>query len=78
MTIVNKSDQAKDANAVAPKAAPAPAVAKSSATEASKPPVAKEAKQAKKAMTDNQKLNALIKAAKANGWSLPDDIHDED
>jgi len=36
------------------------------------------AKPAKKTMTDSQKLKALVEAAKANGWSLPDEIHDDE
>lgn len=39
---------------------------------------AQEAKAAKKTMTDSQKLKALVAAAKANGWTLPDEIEDEE
>lgn len=39
---------------------------------------AKDTKAAKKTLTQGDKIDALVKAAKANGWSLPDGLDDED
>lgn len=38
----------------------------------------KDTKATKKALTQGDKIDALVKAAKANGWSLPDGLDDED
>lgn len=35
-------------------------------------------KASKKTMTQGEKLDALVKAAKANGWSLPEGVDEED
>lgn len=39
---------------------------------------AKDTKAAKKALTQGDKIAALVKAAKANGWSLPDGMEDDE
>lgn len=39
---------------------------------------AKAAKTPKKALTQGDKIAALVKAAKANGWSLPDGLDDDE
>jgi len=48
------------------------------APEVSKADDAKASKASKKTLTQGDKIAALVKAAKANGWTLPDGLDDDE